>query len=123
VIDRIEQTAVHPAAAGGRDDYVGYGLIDPVAALTRVLPADTGTVTTSPGSLPVARAVAVSGRSRAFALTGALVVLAALVVLGVGLQSLRTRRRRARARVRAQLIRREAASAITPVRPPRSPVP
>ncbi|WP_308163302.1 type VII secretion-associated serine protease mycosin [Nocardia alni] len=36
VIDRIERTGEHPGM--GRDDSVGFGLIDPVAALTAVLP-------------------------------------------------------------------------------------
>ncbi|MGF6889162.1 membrane-anchored mycosin MYCP [Nocardia sp. GAS34] len=36
VIDRIERTAHAPGT--GRDDLIGYGLIDPVAALTAVLP-------------------------------------------------------------------------------------
>ncbi|MBB4686431.1 S8 family serine peptidase [Amycolatopsis jiangsuensis] len=42
VIKRIEATAQHPAAPGGHDDYVGYGVIDPVAALTANLPNDVG---------------------------------------------------------------------------------
>ncbi|MFI5606035.1 S8 family serine peptidase [Amycolatopsis sp. NPDC051903] len=42
VIQRIEATAQHPAAPGGRDDFVGYGVIDPVAALTANLPGDVG---------------------------------------------------------------------------------
>ncbi|MEW2499346.1 MULTISPECIES: S8 family serine peptidase [unclassified Amycolatopsis] len=42
VIQRIEATAQHPAAPGGRDDFVGYGVIDPVAALTANLPNDVG---------------------------------------------------------------------------------
>ncbi|MEV6902041.1 S8 family serine peptidase [Amycolatopsis sp. NPDC051372] len=42
VIQRIETTAQHPAAPGGRDDFVGYGVIDPVAALTANLPNDVG---------------------------------------------------------------------------------
>ncbi|MEC3919260.1 type VII secretion-associated serine protease mycosin [Nocardia sp. CDC160] len=36
VIERIERTALNPAS--GRDDLVGYGLVDPVAALTAQLP-------------------------------------------------------------------------------------
>jgi membrane-anchored mycosin MYCP len=35
---RIEQTAQHTAGAGGRTEELGYGMIDPVAALTAVLP-------------------------------------------------------------------------------------
>ncbi|MGW4489631.1 S8 family serine peptidase [Amycolatopsis sp. NPDC004368] len=46
VIQRIEATAQHPAAPGGRDDFVGYGVIDPVAALTANLPNDVGVLAT-----------------------------------------------------------------------------
>jgi membrane-anchored mycosin MYCP len=42
IVNRIKQTAQHPAAPGGRDSYVGYGVIDPVAALTQVLPSEVG---------------------------------------------------------------------------------
>ncbi|WP_020662769.1 type VII secretion-associated serine protease mycosin [Amycolatopsis benzoatilytica] len=45
VIKRIEATAQHPAAPGGRDNFVGYGVVDPVAALTANLPGDTGDLT------------------------------------------------------------------------------
>lgn len=48
VMDRIELTAQHPAAPGGRDNYVGYGIIDPMAALTEVLPQE------QPGFQPAA---------------------------------------------------------------------
>ncbi|MEC3980217.1 S8 family serine peptidase [Amycolatopsis sp. H20-H5] len=34
VMQRIKSTAQHPAAPGGRDNFVGYGVIDPMAALT-----------------------------------------------------------------------------------------
>lgn len=37
IIERIEQTAAHPSAS--RDDAVGYGLVNPVAALTDQLPS------------------------------------------------------------------------------------
>ncbi|SFW45945.1 type VII secretion-associated serine protease mycosin [Amycolatopsis australiensis] len=42
IINRIKETAQHPAAPGGRDNYVGYGVIDPVAALTQSLPSEVG---------------------------------------------------------------------------------
>jgi len=45
VIKRIKATAQHPAAPGGRDNFVGYGVVDPVAALTADLPNDTGDLT------------------------------------------------------------------------------
>ena len=40
VMHRIEATAQHPAAPNGRNDQVGYGMIDPVAALTSVVPGE-----------------------------------------------------------------------------------
>jgi membrane-anchored mycosin MYCP len=40
VVARIKATAQHPAAPGGRDDFVGYGVIDPLAALTANVPSD-----------------------------------------------------------------------------------
>jgi membrane-anchored mycosin MYCP len=46
VIQRLEVTAQHPAAPGGRDEYLGYGVIDPVAALTANLPGDVGALAT-----------------------------------------------------------------------------
>lgn len=38
VIERIQRTAQHTAGPGGRDRTLGYGVLDPVAALTEVLP-------------------------------------------------------------------------------------
>lgn len=38
VMKRIKETAQHPGAPGGRDQYVGYGVIDPMSALTATLP-------------------------------------------------------------------------------------
>jgi membrane-anchored mycosin MYCP len=40
VMHRIKATAAHPAATGGRDNLVGHGMIDPVAALTAFIPAE-----------------------------------------------------------------------------------
>ncbi len=42
IINRIKETAQHPAAPGGRDNFVGYGVVDPVAALTQSLPSEVG---------------------------------------------------------------------------------
>jgi membrane-anchored mycosin MYCP len=42
VMDRIKLTAQHPAAPGGRDNLVGYGMINPMAALTSMIPAEYG---------------------------------------------------------------------------------
>jgi membrane-anchored mycosin MYCP len=37
VMHRIQQTAQHTAGPGGRSEDLGYGMIDPVAALTAIL--------------------------------------------------------------------------------------
>ncbi|HKN98858.1 MAG TPA: type VII secretion-associated serine protease mycosin [Pseudonocardiaceae bacterium] len=42
VMYRIEATAQHPSSASGRDRQVGYGIIDPVAALTAAIPGQNG---------------------------------------------------------------------------------
>lgn len=48
VVTRIKATAQHPAAPGGRDNFVGYGVIDPLAALTQVVPSEVGITAASP---------------------------------------------------------------------------
>jgi membrane-anchored mycosin MYCP len=40
VMDRIKATAQHPGNPSGRDHKVGYGMINPVAALTAELPSE-----------------------------------------------------------------------------------
>ena len=40
VMHRIKTTASHPAATGGHDNLVGYGMINPIAALTAFIPAE-----------------------------------------------------------------------------------
>ncbi|RBM18445.1 type VII secretion-associated serine protease mycosin [Prauserella sp. PE36] len=52
VINRITSTAQHPAAPGGRDNFVGYGVIDPMAALTAIVPEEEGIQPASPVALP-----------------------------------------------------------------------
>lgn len=42
VMNRIKVTASHPAANGGHDNLVGYGMINPVAALTAFIPSEEG---------------------------------------------------------------------------------
>jgi membrane-anchored mycosin MYCP len=42
VINRLEATAQHPSGPGGRDNQVGYGIVDPVAALTATIPGQEG---------------------------------------------------------------------------------
>jgi membrane-anchored mycosin MYCP len=96
VIGRITRTAIHPAAPGGRNDYVGYGMIDPQAALTAVLPGETTpspAPRSGPQTLPAAHpAPDRQRRARLVALLGS---LSALVLLVVAMIVLSTRRRRA----------------------------
>jgi membrane-anchored mycosin MYCP len=42
VMDRLESTAQHPSGPGGHNNQVGFGIIDPVAALTAVIPGQNG---------------------------------------------------------------------------------
>ncbi|GAB3436667.1 type VII secretion-associated serine protease mycosin [Actinophytocola sediminis] len=44
VMERIRATAAHPGAPGGHNIEIGYGMIDPVAALTTTIPGEGGVV-------------------------------------------------------------------------------
>ncbi len=52
VITRIEATAQHPSGPNGRNNQIGYGIIDPVAALTAVIPGQNGVPTAQNVSIP-----------------------------------------------------------------------
>jgi membrane-anchored mycosin MYCP len=52
VMERIEATAQHPGAPGGHDQYIGYGVIDPVAALTAIVPSEEGIAPATAEQLP-----------------------------------------------------------------------
>ena len=80
VMHRIEQTAQHTAGPGGRSEELGYGMVDPVAALTAVLPEeqDAGPAPSQPATLtglqppppdnPRPRTIALTGSAAALAL-------------------------------------------------------
>lgn len=82
VIERIQQTAQHPAGPGGRDRTLGYGVIDPVAALTDILPREHAAAPqpVQPARLqdfrmpepedPVRRVVALAGAGAGIAVLG-----------------------------------------------------
>jgi membrane-anchored mycosin MYCP len=53
VMYRIEATAQHPSGPGGRNNQIGYGVIDPVAALTAAIPGQNGVPTASDNGVPV----------------------------------------------------------------------
>lgn len=52
VMHRIMFTAHHPAAEGGRDNFTGYGTIDPMAALTATVPSEQGLKPAAAEALP-----------------------------------------------------------------------
>ena len=88
VMHRIEQTAQHAGAHGGRSAELGYGMIDPVAALTAVLPEEQGAapapvnaaklsgLPTPPLEDTHPRTVALVGSAAALILLGLIVVIA-----------------------------------------------
>jgi membrane-anchored mycosin MYCP len=84
VMDRIEQTARRPAGAGGRTEDLGYGTVDPLAALTAVLPGEQPSAAVPAGAATLAPAPAQppSTLPRTVALAGS---AAALAVLGLTL--------------------------------------
>jgi len=53
VMYRIEATAQHPSGPGGRNNQIGFGVIDPVAALTAAIPGQNGVPAVSDNSVPV----------------------------------------------------------------------
>jgi membrane-anchored mycosin MYCP len=53
VIARIEATAQHPSGPGGRNNQIGYGVIDPVAALTAAVPGQNGVPLVGNNTVPV----------------------------------------------------------------------
>ncbi|HEY0450500.1 type VII secretion-associated serine protease mycosin [Actinophytocola sp.] len=42
VMNRIKATSSHPAATGGHNSLVGFGMINPIGALTTMIPAEEG---------------------------------------------------------------------------------
>ncbi len=94
VISRIEQTAQHPSAPGGRNDLVGFGLVDPLAALTTVLPGQSAAPVAVASALPPLNVTHSSGHPRQVALLGSLLVAAGLAVLVIIAQTRRARRPR-----------------------------
>ncbi|GAA5153592.1 MULTISPECIES: type VII secretion-associated serine protease mycosin [Amycolatopsis] len=52
VMHRIEATAQHPGAPGGRDNYIGFGVVNPVAALTAIVPSEEGITPARAEQLP-----------------------------------------------------------------------
>jgi membrane-anchored mycosin MYCP len=52
VMERLKYTAQHPATPSGRDNLVGHGMVNPVAALTAMVPSEFGIEPDEAVSLP-----------------------------------------------------------------------
>jgi membrane-anchored mycosin MYCP len=83
VMHRIEMTAQHPGTPSGRNNQVGYGMIDPVAALTAVVPGEPNSPATAkavqiPSDVGVAEAKSLSPMM--FAMYGTLIGVALLLI-------------------------------------------
>ncbi|MGH3930815.1 MAG: type VII secretion-associated serine protease mycosin [Pseudonocardiaceae bacterium] len=82
VMHRIEQTTQRATGPNGRSDALGYGVIDPIAALTATLPEEAGltleqappgqleNVTLPPPADPIPRTIALVGAGAAVGLLG-----------------------------------------------------
>jgi membrane-anchored mycosin MYCP len=42
IVERIKRTASHPAGRGGRNNQIGFGMVNPVGALTAKIPGEEG---------------------------------------------------------------------------------
>ncbi|MFI9385349.1 type VII secretion-associated serine protease mycosin [Kutzneria sp. NPDC052558] len=83
VMHRIEMTAQHPGTPSGRNNQVGYGMIDPVAALTAVIPGepnspDTAAARQLPSDVGVAQVKSLSPMM--YAMYGTLIGVALLLI-------------------------------------------
>jgi membrane-anchored mycosin MYCP len=93
VIARIEATAQHPSGPGGRNDQIGYGVIDPVAALTADIPGQNGVPPVSDNTVPVVLPRS-EVRDRTPVRVALIGTVAAVALLLTTLFVVRTRRRR-----------------------------
>jgi membrane-anchored mycosin MYCP len=93
IMYRIEATAQHPSGPDGRNNQVGYGIIDPVAALTALIPGQNGVP--MPTTTAIRAQVPDSGNDDTLpmrvALIGAGVAAALLLALFFFLRSRRSR--------------------------------
>jgi membrane-anchored mycosin MYCP len=94
VVQRIEATAQHPSGPGGRNNQVGAGIVDPVAALTAVIPGQNGVPadgnTTIAAEVP--HADAKDWRPLRIALIAIAAATAALLVIAAATRPRRPRR-------------------------------
>ncbi|HKN98859.1 MAG TPA: type VII secretion-associated serine protease mycosin [Pseudonocardiaceae bacterium] len=94
VIARVEATAQHPTGPGGRNNQIGYGIINPVAALTEAVPGQNGVPSVGDSSVPVRlpEAHAKDWTPVRVALAGSGVAVALLLVTYFAVRTVRRRR-------------------------------
>ncbi len=94
VVKRIEDTAQHPSGPGGRNNQVGYGIIDPVAALTASIPGQAGVppMVTQRGHVVLPMATVKDWAPMRVALIGSAVGIVLLLVTYFVVRSLRRER-------------------------------
>lgn len=96
VMYRIEATAQHPSGPGGRNNQVGYGLINPVAALTAVIPGQNGMPSDIATAVQIPADLSSQANNTALAIRIALIGTAVGAVLFVGIAfAVNARRRQA----------------------------
>ncbi|MFL6141008.1 MAG: type VII secretion-associated serine protease mycosin [Labedaea sp.] len=95
VMNRIRVTASHPAATGGRDTLVGYGMINPIGALTAMVPSEQNIAPDAPIKLdsPMGAPVSRDWTPMRVALIGALGGVALLLLTLFVVHTVRRNRR------------------------------
>jgi type VII secretion-associated serine protease mycosin len=94
VVARLEETAV-PPGDGSHDDAIGYGIVDPYAALTNTAVSASASGRTRAGAVAVQRVREAGKRGSSAEVLGATAMLVALAVL-VGLATITVRSGRRR---------------------------
>ncbi|MFB9907090.1 type VII secretion-associated serine protease mycosin [Allokutzneria oryzae] len=94
VMERIKKTARQPQGRSGRDFHVGYGMVDPVAALTAVLPEEQGINPLPPvrSTVDIAAPAPADTRPLTVALVGSGIGLGVLALTHLAVRALRRRR-------------------------------
>ncbi|MCP3798853.1 type VII secretion-associated serine protease mycosin [Allokutzneria sp. A3M-2-11 16] len=93
VMERIKKTARQPQGRSGRDFHIGYGMVDPVAALTAVLPEEQGINPRPPlrSTVDIAAAPLADQRPLTVALVGTGIALGLLALTHLAVRALRRR--------------------------------
>ncbi|GAA4000521.1 type VII secretion-associated serine protease mycosin [Allokutzneria multivorans] len=91
VMERIKKTARQPQGRTGRDFHIGYGMVDPVAALTAVLPEEQGINPRPPlrSTVDIAPATPADHRPLTVALVGSGIALGLLALTHLAVRARR----------------------------------